>query len=641
MIPGTKALWQVLWVWFAIFPIADLTAQEIIRVTSPDASNVCILSTDHSGQIHYRIERHSATVIETSPLGLRGEKGSFESGLTVIATGKEKIRREQYTILSGNRLKIDQTLHENFIEVRNRQGDSMIIDLAASNEGVGLRYRFKDQIARTITQELTGFTIPQHAIAWMQPYHSAGRYTPAYEDFYFRVQPGDQPPRSRQDPRGWCLPALFNLDQGNSWVLISETGIDSGYCAGHLENDPNQTGRYQIALAYEDERTAARRFNTNAKPAGVLASQTPWRLIILGDKAGDILMSTLTTDLAAPSQIKDTSWIQTGRASWAWWSHPDGPATEALFNDFTDLAAEFGWEYTLFDAGWWTPGLAGISDYARSKKIKPLAWVHAQDFYDDNRRERKLEECAGQGAKGVKIDFWCSDRQEAMAAIEASLRACARRKLVVNLHGCTIPRGWLRTWPNLLTAEAVLGTESYFYESRYPQKAAELNTILPFTRNVSAPMDTTPIALTIRKYPRQTTAAHELATSIIFSSGLIHYADSAEMFRSLPDAVRKILIDTPAAWDETRCLIGEPGRLVILARRTGAVWYVAGINGTDKTIPADLDLNTLGSKLACLAITEGPNPLMDFTISNTNTVSRWQSSLPPYGGLVLRLHTHH
>ena len=211
--------------------------------------------------------------------------------------------------------------------------------------------------------------------------------------------------------------------------------------------------------------------------------------------------------------------------------------TAKLFDDFSDFASRMGWEYTLFDSGWWKPGLNPIATHALAEGVMPLAWLHAEDFYDAQKRAKKLDEMTAAGVRGVKVDFWCSDRQETIAAQQALMGDAAARHLVVNLHGCTIPRGWERTWPNFLTCEAVLGSESYFYESRYPEKAAELDTVLPFTRNAIGPMDITPVACSPKKYERLTTAAHQLAAALIFTSGIIHYADKPEFFESLPKEV--------------------------------------------------------------------------------------------------------
>ena len=250
------------------------------------------------------------------------------------------------------------------------------IELAASDEGVAFRYRFmtNSSAVRIVESELTSFTIPSNARGWMQPYHAAGPYTPAYEDFYFHVSPGDPPPDSRAKAVGWAFPALFNVPDAATWVLITEAGTDESYCACHLNPDCSG-GVYRIAFPLADETTRGYTNKFGPEPRFTLPWTMPWRVMVLGKSAGDIATATLVTDLSAPSRIADTSWIKPGRASWAWWSYPEGPATEKLFDDFTDFAAKMGWEYTLFDAGWWKPGLKPIASYALTKGVMPLAWL--------------------------------------------------------------------------------------------------------------------------------------------------------------------------------------------------------------------------------------------------------------------------
>jgi hypothetical protein len=269
--------------------------------------------------------------------------------------------------------------------------------------------------------------------------------------------------------------------------------------------------------------------------------------------------------------------------------------------------------------------------------VAPLAWAFASDYYTATSRAKKLDDMVAAGVRGVKVDFWCSDRQEAIAAMQELFHDAAERKLVVNLHGCTIPRGWHRTWPNFLTAEAVLGTESYFYESRYTDKAAELNTVLPFTRNAIGPMDSTPVACSPKKYTRTTTAAHELATAIILTSGLIHYADKPEFFESLPPEALQLFRDAPARWDETRCLLGEPGRVVVFARRSGGTWFIAGLNGTNKRMRVDLDLETFAGFPKRTLITEDTDAVMRVKAQAVAASNRLEHVFLPRGGLILRL----
>jgi hypothetical protein len=620
-----------------VFPLVGLAETNSWSLASPDGQ--CEISVSLANEkLSYDVSRAGKMVIEKSSLGLQRDDQSFESRLIFENAGKVVSRREKYQLFAGDQPRVNHVLNFRTLKFKNENKISIEIDLAASDEGVAFRYKFpeKSDDVHIVKSELTSFAIPQNARGWMQPYHAAGPYTPAYEDFYFPVSPGDSPPDSRAKAVGWAFPALFKIPDADTWVLLTESGTDKSYCACHLNPDCSN-GIYRIAFPLANEVTPGYTNQFGPEPRFTLPWTLPWRVIVLGKNAGDIATETLVTDLAPPSKITDTSWIKPGRASWAWWSYPDGPATKKLFNEFTDFAAKMGWEYTLFDAGWWTPGLKPIANFAKGNGVMPLAWNDAEDFYDAKKRAAKLDEMAAAAAHGVKVDFWCSDRQEAIAAQQALFAGAAARHMVVDLHGCTIPRGWERTWPNFLTCEAVLGSESYFYEPRYTEKAAELDTVLPFTRNAIGPMDLTPVACSPKKYARLTTAAHQLATAIIFTSGLVCYADKPEFFESLPPQVLKIFRDAPARWDETKCLVGEPGKVAVFARRSGESWFIAGINGTTNSIPVNLDLSSFKKFSKRFAVVEGKNANMEVAVKPLKNSNQWQHEMPPRGGFILRL----
>ena len=606
-------------------------------LASPDGHCVISVSAGAGGVLTYEVRRDHKTMIGSSPLGLVRDDQSFERGLFFDVASAPESRREQYELWAGPSPRVDHLVNHRSLEFQNENHAPLVIDLASANEGVALRYRFPDHddTVHVLKAERTGFAVPVAAHGWMQPYHAAGPYTPAYEDFYFRVAPGDPPPVSRARPVGWAFPALFQVPDAG-WMLLTESGTDASYCACHL-GPTAPGGIYRIAFPLADEGTRGVTNHFGPEPRSTLPWAMPWRVFVLGQTAGEIALATLVTDLAPPSQIADTSWIRPGRASWAWWSYPEGPAKTAYFNEFSDFAARMGWEYTLFDAGWWNAGLSNIATHARAENVTPLAWTFASDFYDAEKRKRKLDEVQSARVQGVKVDFWCSDRQEAIAAMQALFRDAASRRMFVNLHGCTIPRGWQRTWPNYLAAEAVLGNESYFYEPRYTEKAAELNTVLPFTRNAVGPMDITPVAVSPKKYRRLTTAAHELAAALIFTSGLIHYADKPEFFETLPEEVLQIFRDAPARWDETRCLLGEPGRAVVFARRKGNSWFVAGINGTAAELPADLDLTAFADFPRRLLVAEATDAKMQVAVRPEANFNHFSHQIPPRGGFILRL----
>ena len=615
-------------------------ASQSMDVSSPGGSNKITLFLTKKGELHYQITRRNKIIIGDSPLGLTGDDQNFTTGLSVVSISPIEARREKYDLKVGNVKTIDHVFKTKSITVKNRSGALLGIDLVAGEEGVGFRYRLPDQNKkiRVINGEITGFQIEKGAQGWLQPYNKAGKYTPGYEDFYFNIQPGDSISHPRNPSVGWCMPALFKVNDGKNWVLLAESGTDGSFPGCHLQPD-SRGGLYTIALAEKDEKYTLP-LDDNNHPAATLPWTLPWRVIIIGEGAGDILLSTLITDLAPASKLDDTSWIEPGKASWSWWSHPDDHSPE-IYNQFTNLAASFGFRYTLFDAGWEKADSAGgIIARATSQGVKPMVWGYSAAYFDPEKRRKRFKELAAMGVKGVKLDFWCSDRQEVMACFQSLFADAANEHLLVNLHGTTVPRGWHRTWPNFMTAEAVLGTESYFYESRFPDKAAEQNTLLPFTRNVAGPTDYTPFALTMRKYPRLNTAVHELATAMIYTSGIIHFADSKEVFDALPVPVRQVLKDMPATWDKTESIVAEPGEQIILARQKDRLSYIVGINGTNKVVPVKLNLANYGKGFSKFrVITEGRDPLMTFKTETYPITSAWQYAFAPKGGFIIQFIT--
>lgn len=623
---------------FLILLVSFTKKERIPHLISKDGSNQITLSLNEKGELFYDVLHNKDIIIEQSPLGLFCDDQDFTKGLSITEISPVTLQRETYELIVGHQKKVDQVFNRRSVTLKNKTGATIIIDLIAGNEGIAFRYRFpenRDKV-RIIEKEITGFKIEQNGKAWLQPYNSAGKYTPGYEDFYFNVNIGDPIKNPRNKAVGWCMPALFNINNKNNWLLIAESGTDGSFCGCHL-NPESEDGIYHIAFAKDDETVRIQKdLKNNANPRSVLPWTMPWRVIIIGDDAGDILLSTMITDLAPESKIEDTSWIETGKASWSWWSNGKDK-TAKTYNDFTNLSASFNWEYTLFDAGWEKANEdSSIIEKAVSNRIKPWVWSYSGKFYDSKNRMKIFKEFRNMGVTGVKIDFWCSDRQEAISTIHSVFEDAAKEKLMINLHGCTVPRGWHRTWPNFVTAEAVLGTESYFYEDRYPGNAAEQNTILPFTRNVAGPVDYTPVALTIRKFPRLNTAVHELATALIYTSGVIHFADSKEMFESMPEKIKELLEIMPATWDETECLKAEPGKIIILARKKDSNSYIVGINGTDKDFPVNLNLGKFNNFSNYTLISEGDDPLMDFSVKTLSFKSNWSHTIAPRGAFIIK-----
>lgn len=622
------------------FLIAQLSYGELpVRLQSSDGQNVLYLILSEQGKLYYEVKRCGKNIIKKSPMGLRLQGKNFQEGLVIDSISSIEETREKYTLKVGNKKEINQTLRHRSVSLLNKRGDTLILDLVAGNEGVAFRYRIPNNLKEKliVKDELTEFSVGSEAEGWLQPYNKAGDYTPAYEDFYFHISQKKDTPTPRNPSTGWCMPALFNVNKQNNWILIAESEVDGKYPGCHL-NGKVETGAYKISFAKADEMyNLPLKEVENAYPESELPWRMPWRVIIIGDQAGDILLSSLITDLAPKTKIKDTSWIEPGKASWSWWSHPDDNDPE-VYNKFTGLAESFNWEYTLFDAGWEdAEERGGIIEKALSKGVKPMVWGYSGDYFDANERKKRFKELSKKGVKGVKIDFWCSDRQEVMEELHSLFEDAANEKLLVNLHGNTVPRGWHRTWPNFITAEAVLGTESYFYEKDFPKKAAEQNTVLPFTRNVVGPTDYTPVALTNRKFSRQNTAIHELATSLIYTSGIIHFADSKQAFESLPEDVVSLLKEMPATWDNTECILAEPGDAIILLREKDSRKYIVGINGTDEKKSIKINLSKYNGKASNFNLfSEGEDPLTSFDTNIFTVNEDWAHIIPPKGGFIIQ-----
>lgn len=378
--------------------------------------------------------------------------------------------------------------------------------------------------------------------AWLQ------RYSSVYENPYRRTV-------LRRAERGrYGFPAL--LSTGRDWALLTESGIPYGARAGHLRASKSRLS--------------------------VRGSRRGWHVAVIGG-LGTIVGSDLPLALGRPSRVKDPSWIHPGRAAWSWWSDPASTRSLGRQEQFVDFAAAEHFEYATVDAGWdaaWVPDLAA---YAAARNVRLILWTDWHALADPTERAATLDRWAGWGIAGIKVDYLQSDAGARMAAMEDIARAAARRHLVVDFHGCTVPRGLQRTWPNVLSLEAVRGAE--YDRDGTPSDPAN-NVDLAFTRNVVGSMDYTPVTFSARN--RITTDGHELAMSVVYESGLQHYADTPESYELHPVAA-SVLQDVPAAWDDTRLVAGGPDRFVAIARRSGHRWFVGALGaGPARTVTVPL-----------------------------------------------------
>ena len=494
-----------------------------------------------------------------------------------------KAVKDSYTMIGGKRRECSNEANETTYLYIDNIGRQQSLTVRAYNDGVAFHYALDGLQHTRPTEELTTYRIPEGTKRWMQ------KWTEPYEEFFPLATTGEK------ENRRWGYPALVQPSD-NVFALISEAGIERWNSASSLHNDRNRE-QYRVVMDVNQQNTTGR-------------WTSPWRVIIVG-KLEDVVPSSLVTDVSEPCRISDTSWIKPGSVSWIYWAYNHGSNDYQIIRQYVDMAVDMHWPYVLIDAEWDEMKNGGsIEDairYAHDKGIKPLLWYNSSTAWlkawgapgpherlnAPELREREFAWLEKMGVVGVKIDFFAGDKQETMEYCIDLLECAARHHLLVNFHGATIPRGWQRTYPNLMSVEAVYGAEWYNNNATLTPKAAAHNATLPFTRNVIGPMDYTPCTFSDSQHPHITTHAHELALSVLFESPLLHWADKPESYLAQPRDVRDFMSALPTTWDETRLLGGYPGEWVVMARRSGSTWYVTGINGKDTAQTLSFDTSIL------------------------------------------------
>ena len=616
--------------------------KNLLVLNSP-SGNLKVTVTNEEGKVFYQLFSKSVTseslVIKPSPLGLIRSDGNFTENLSLENKSEITTLTENYSMVSGKQKELSWTANEAKLLFKNQNGKQVQMVFRLFDEGLAFRYIFPENSEEKVTveSESTGFAVTEGADSWMSAYQSATPWgNPGYENDYLAVKAGIASP----EKVGWAFPLLFN--DGGNWIFISEAGLDENFCGTHINQDCTG-GLYSISFPEADERQGDGEVHPTAKMPWAM----PWRFILVGQRLNSIAESSIVSHLSEPSKIEDISWIKPGRASWEWWSSKGGRTVKNLTH-FVDLAAEMGWEYSLVDAGWekMPDGtIEEVVEHAKSKNVKLLFWYNSggrrdnaernEDFvmFNDDTRNQEMAYIAAMGVKGIKVDFFATDKQMAIELYLKILRDAAKHSLLVNFHGCTLPRGWSRTYPNLLAMEAVRGAECYRFSKPYPEITAHYNTIAAVTRAVVGPTDFTPATFSNQKYSRKTTSAHELALTLVYETGLLHLADTPESYRSQPTEVIDFLKNVPVTWDESCVLKAIPGELFVVARRNGERWYVAGING--KKEPQEVQIELPFNLNNPLIFADGET-IAEFSIQtlsgNINSVS---VKMMPGGGFVI------
>ncbi|ATC66131.1 alpha-glucosidase [Nibricoccus aquaticus] len=618
-------------VWLAVLSGAGSgRAQEMTAgvVQSPSGELVVRVSLTARGELRYAVARAGQAVLGESRLGVVRDDADFSSGLRMLEQTKTRKVSDNYELLTAKRRVNEYRANQTIFRVAAKSGERMDVIFQVSNDGVAFRYFFPaangkkagEGEKRTITEEVTTFKFSTEARAWLQAMSVAKtgwkETNPSYEEYYQKEIPvGTASPLGA----GWVYPALFRT--GETWVLLSETGLGRGYAGTRLRSE-SRDGEY--AVGFPDGRE---RFQGGAvKPESVLPWTTPWRVIVIGDLA-TVTESMLGVDLADKPKVMTAevkAEIVPGKAAWSWPLLGDKETNFEVQKRFIDYAAEMTWRYCLIDALWDTQigyeRVKELVDYAATKGVKVLLWYNSGGDWNGApqtprdrmlTRESRAEEFArlkAMGVAGMKIDFFGGDGQSQIEYYLDILEEAAPFGFLINFHGCTLPRGWQRTYPHLMTMESIRGLEFITFEQANADQGPTHAAMLPFTRNVFDPMDFTPVVLDrINKIERRTSSAFELALSVLFTSGIQHYAEIPEGMAKAPEYVRAFLRKVPSVWDEVKFVDGYPGKFVVMARQGEGRWYVAGINAeaTEKRVELDLSRLKLGRSAKGVLIEDG------------------------------------
>lgn len=629
-------------------PICARANSKPIQILSPNKDIEVSVWTTPEGEIKYKIMRKGKLVLENSQLGLRTTQQDFYKLLSYKNASANKVISKSYTAIQGKRKNNTYKANEQVLTWQNAENKTIQICFQLSDEGLVFRYVLPNYSSQTdyIVEEKTSFNFLASAKGWLQPMAIAKtgweQTNPSYEEHYQKEIPVGTPESTKT---GWVYPALFESE--NNWVLITESGLERNHSASRLHfESPN--GEYRIAMP--DPRETIKDNNLYSKIENNFES--PWRVIAVGD-LNNIVDSDIANAVVQKPNTTIPSWVKQGKSSWSWINTKDDFIVYDEQKKYIDFAADMKWQYCLIDVNWDTKigyeKMTELSKYAQSKNVNLLLWYNSAGDWNTvgytpknqllTRESRRAEfkRLQGMGVKGVKIDFFGGDGQSVIAYYIDILEDAADFELLVNFHGATLPRSWSSIYPHLMTVEAVRGFEMVTFMQEDADRQAEISSILPFTRNVYDPMDFTPMNLSKinSQVQRRTTASFELATSILFLSGIQHYAESPEGMKAVPEIVKNLLRNLPDQWEDSRFISGYPGKDVVIARKAKDTWYVAGINGENTAKNIQLDLTPFSGK-KILKIADGKEQ-DSFLIEDNLSNKKLTIPLQPNGGFVLMI----
>ena len=596
-----------------------------VTIASPNGKLVVTVN-DEGGKATYAVALNGKQMLLPSALGFKADMGDFTQGLKITNTKSAHVDRT-YEMRQVKQSQMHYVAEALTVDFENAKGLKMSAEFSVSNNDVAFRYLIPRQKndnpkSSVILSEATGFSLPEGTTTFLTPQSKSmvgwERTKPSYEEVY----KADAPMSARsQYGEGYTFPCLFHVPNG--WVLISETGVDSHCCGSHLSDYHPSLGEgqgvgYSIAFPMPGENNG----NGTTTAAIALPGTTPWRTITVGETLKPIVETTIPYDVVEPlyplnSTLSTINSKAFGRYTWSWLIWQDNSINYDDQVKFIDLASAMGYEFCLVD-NWWDQNIgrdrmAELSKYAQSKGVSLMLWYNSNGAENDApqtprncldnsiARDREMAWLQSIGVKGIKVDFFGGDKQETMKLYEDILFDANRYGIQCIFHGCTLPRGWERMYPNYIASEAVLASENVYFDEGAARRQAFDLSMHPFCRNAVGTMDWGGVIMNKymskdnkSRHTRKTTDAFEMASAFTNQTAIQCIAMQPNNLQELNGVTLDFLKHIPTTWDETRYVDGYPGKYVVLARRHGSQWYVAGLNALKEPLTLNLDLSDYG-----------------------------------------------
>ena len=587
---------------------SSVASAENKQITSPDGKLVVTVA-DMDGRPSYSVSYDNVLFLKPSPLGIIANIGDFSSGMSLEKNVSTNKIDETYELASIKQSKVRYVANEAVFSFTQQGKTIYDVIFRISNNDVAFKYKMYPQgetLSCVVKQEATGFVFPDGTTTFLcpqsKPMGGFARTSPSYETSYT----ADDAAGKNGWGEGYTFPCLFR-NGDNGWVLVSETGVNGGYCASRLLG--HKGGTYTIGFPQEGEANG----NGTVSLGIALPGETPWRTITVGKTLAPIVETTVPFDVVKPLYPAKGEYTY-GRGSWSWIIGMDGSTNYKEQLRYIDFSAAMGYQSVLVDALWdkqiGRDKIEELAKYGKDKGVALYLWYNSNGYWNDApqtprgimdnaiARRKEMKWMQSIGIRGIKVDFFGGDKQMTMQLYEDILSDANEYGLLVIFHGCTLPRGWERMYPNFASSEAVLASENLHFSQGSCDNEAFNATLHPFIRNTVGSMDFGGSAL--NKYynadnaprgsRRVTSDVYALATAVLFQSPVQHFALAPNNLTDAPAWAIDFMKEVPTTWDEVRFIDGYPGKYVILARRHGDKWYIAGVNAQKETLQLKVNL---------------------------------------------------